>query len=367
MSFESATAQQLSPRNRNRNHPHKKQTQHNSCTLLLLVLLLHLLHHQPTTAMASPSKVCAVFGFGPKVGASVARKWSSEGYKVAIMSRKLEKLVAASKDIPNSKGFACDVTVPENIDETIASIEADLGPIDVLVWNAGNGVWKVRFFWWLLLYLFVCSQFRSCSLFVCAACNIEKDRSLLWSIKDSRASCLVSCHTITYSQCLFPFIHRQIHKTQTQHIQHKTWDKIELEDFDAAMKTNVYGLLRATQNVAPGMIERAKDAPPTSTPSSILVTGATASLRGKPITVGFAPQKGAQRLLSQALARDLGPKGVHVGLFIIDGLIGDSGCGLTDPTKLDPDAIAATYWSVANQCKTAWSFETEVRPSMENW
>lgn len=133
------------------------------------------------------------------------------------------------------------------------------------------------------------------------------------------------------------------------------------------MKTNVYGLLRATQNVAPGMIERAKDAPPTSTPSSILVTGATASLRGKPITVGFAPQKGAQRLLSQALARDLGPKGVHVGLFIIDGQIGDSGCGLTDPTKLDPDAIAATYWSVANQCKTAWSFETEVRPSMENW
>jgi NAD(P)-dependent dehydrogenase (short-subunit alcohol dehydrogenase family) len=95
--------------------------------------------------MVSPSKVCAVFGFGPKVGASVARKWSSEGYKVAIMSRKLEKLITASKDIPNSKGFACDVTVPENIDETIASIEADLGPIDVLVWNAGNGVWKVRF------------------------------------------------------------------------------------------------------------------------------------------------------------------------------------------------------------------------------
>jgi len=238
--------------------------------------------------MASPSKVCAVFGFGPKVGASVARKWSSEGYKVAIMSRKLEKLITASKDIPNSKGFACDVTVPENIDETIASIESDLGPIDVLVWNAGNGVWK-------------------------------------------------------------------------------TWDKIELEAFDAAMKTNVYGLLRATQNVAPGMIERAKDASPTSTPSAILVTGATASMRGKPITVGFAPQKGAQRLLAQSLARDLGPKGVHVGLFIIDGQIGDSGCGLTDPTKLDPDAIAATYWSVANQCKTAWSFETEVRPSMENW
>lgn len=90
------------------------------------------------------SKVCAVFGFGPKIGASVARKWSSEGYKVALLSRSLEKLTAAEHEIPNSKGFACDVTQPQVIDQAIASIESSLGPIDVLVWNAGNGVWKVR-------------------------------------------------------------------------------------------------------------------------------------------------------------------------------------------------------------------------------
>ena len=96
-----------------------------------------------------------------------------------------------------------------------------------------------------------------------------------------------------------------------------------------------------------------------------MVTGATASLRGKPFTVGFAPQKGAQRLLAQALARDLGPKGVHVGLFVIDGQVGDANS--EDPSKLDPDAIAETYWTVANQHKSAWSFETEVRPAVENW
>ena len=55
----------------------------------------------------------------------------------------MEKLEQASKDIPNSKGFVCDVTQPESIDDAVSKIESDLGPIDVLVWNAGNGVWKV--------------------------------------------------------------------------------------------------------------------------------------------------------------------------------------------------------------------------------
>jgi len=131
---------------------------------------------------------------------------------------------------------------------------------------------------------------------------------------------------------------------------------MELDQFDMAMKTSVHGLLQVTQLVAPKMVEQQEGA--------ILVTGATASMRGKPFTVGFAPAKGAQRLLAQALARDLHSKGVHVGLFIIDGLIGKDD---SDPKKIDPNAIADTYWTVAQQPKTCWSFETEVRPAAENW
>jgi NADP-dependent 3-hydroxy acid dehydrogenase YdfG len=67
----------------------------------------------------------------------------------------------------------------------------------------------------------------------------------------------------------------------------KTWDVIELSEFDLGMKSNFYGLLKVTQLVAPGMVERGEGA--------IMVTGATSSLRGKPFTVGFAPPKGAQR------------------------------------------------------------------------
>ena len=106
------------------------------------LLYLTIMAAAATTTKAL-SKVCAVFGYGPGVGASVARKWSAEGFSVALLSRKMEKLEQASKDIPNSKGFVCDVTQPESIDDAVSKIESDLGPIDVLVWNAGNGVWKV--------------------------------------------------------------------------------------------------------------------------------------------------------------------------------------------------------------------------------
>ncbi len=247
---------------------------HRRIRFVIVSLLLQLSHSVETM---STSKVCAIFGYGPGLAAAVARKWSMEGFSVAVMSRTLDKVKEAESIIPNLKGYMCDVTKPDDIASTVACIEKDLGPIDCLVYNAGNGIWK-------------------------------------------------------------------------------TWDQIPIEDFEQGFQTNVSGLLKASQVIVPKMIERGH--------GTVLITGATASLRGKPFTTGFAPQKGAQRLLAQSLARDLGPKGVHVGYFIIDGVIGVDD---KNPAKIDPNAIADTYWHVSTQPKTCWSFETEVRPNIETW
>lgn len=136
----------------------------------------------------------------------------------------------------------------------------------------------------------------------------------------------------------------------------KNWTDITEAEFSESIAINATGLLTAAKLVCPGMVERGE--------GSVAITGATASLRGKPFTTGFAAAKGAQRMLAQSLARDLGPKGVHVYLVIIDGGVGVPG-GPND--KLDPNAIAQAYWDVSAQPKNAWSFELDLRPSAENW
>eukprot|EP00930_Biecheleria_cincta_P068709 TRINITY_DN5648_c0_g1_i1.p1 TRINITY_DN5648_c0_g1~~TRINITY_DN5648_c0_g1_i1.p1 ORF type:complete len:227 (-),score=35.44 TRINITY_DN5648_c0_g1_i1:523-1203(-) len=136
----------------------------------------------------------------------------------------------------------------------------------------------------------------------------------------------------------------------------KTWEDITEEEFNESLAVNATGLLTAAKLVCPKMVERGE--------GSVAITGATASLRGKPFTTGFAAAKGAQRMLAQSLARDLGPKGVHVYLAIIDGGVGVPG---GPDSKLDPNAIAQAYWDVASQPKNTWTFELDLRPSVEKW
>lgn len=222
--------------------------------------------------------VCVVCGIGPKNGAAFARRFSKEGYAVALLSRKTEYSEGLAKELGDAKAYACDVSDAAAVEAAFTAAKNDLGPVEVLVFNAGSGSWG----------------------------NIEE---------------------------------------------------ISAEDFERGWRINALGAFLTSKQVIDPMIERGSGA--------IVFVGATASLRGKPFTTGFAPAKAAQRSLAQAMARHLGPKGVHVALMILDG-------GVAKPEgdeikTLDPDDIADAAYYLTQQKKSAWTFELDLRPHLENW
>lgn len=109
---------------------------------------------------------------------------------------------------------------------------------------------------------------------------------------------------------------------------------------------------------------------------SLFFTGASGSLRGRPNFMHFAIMKGGLRMLAQSLAREYGPKGVHVGHFIIDGVvegdmvrnrIGEYLDALGEDGSLSPDAVADAFWYLHQQPRSAWTHELELRPFKETW
>ena len=103
---------------------------------------------------------------------------------------------------------------------------------------------------------------------------------------------------------------------------------------------------------------------------AILLTGASASVKGYPLSAAFAMGKFALRGLAQSTARELGPKGIHVAHFVIDG--GVRSARRPDPdnqpdSTLDPDGIAQTYIEILRQPRSAWSLEVELRPWVETF
>lgn len=85
--------------------------------------------------------VCAVVGVGPQNGASLARQFASEGYAVALLSRKTEYSSQLAAEIESTRAYACDVTDAPAVEAAFTRVAAELGDIDVLVYNAGSGVW----------------------------------------------------------------------------------------------------------------------------------------------------------------------------------------------------------------------------------
>jgi NAD(P)-dependent dehydrogenase (short-subunit alcohol dehydrogenase family) len=129
-----------------------------------------------------------------------------------------------------------------------------------------------------------------------------------------------------------------------------------------ALGVNAFGAFLVTQQAAKHMEPRGRGA--------ILLTGATASIKGFANSSAFAMGKFALRGLAQSAARELGPKGIHVAHFIIDGGVRSTQRHERSDqpdSMLDPDAIAQTYVDVLRQHRSAWSFEVEVRPWVERF
>jgi len=88
-----------------------------------------------------PQPVCAVVGAGPGNGVAFARRLAQAGYQVALLARDLDRLTELSREIPSAHPFACDATDEASLTATFCAIADKLGPVSVLVYNVGKGVW----------------------------------------------------------------------------------------------------------------------------------------------------------------------------------------------------------------------------------
>ncbi len=136
------------------------------------------------------------------------------------------------------------------------------------------------------------------------------------------------------------------------------------EDFDQCLKANCAGAFYASQQVLPAMLEQGR--------GTVILTGATASLRGSTNFSALATGKFALRALAQSMAREFGPQGIHIAHAVIDGQIDtprarEMSPGRDESTMLSPDAIAEAYWQLHGQDPTAWTLELDLRPSVESF
>lgn len=241
--------------------------------------------------------VCLVVGAGDATGGAVARRFAREGYTACVTRRdkaKLEPLLALIRaDGGTAHGFGSDARKEDDVVALVEHIEADIGPIEAMVFNIGANVPS--------------------------------------SILD-----------------------------ETARKYFKVW---EMACFS--------GFLNGRE-VARRMVTRSSP----GRQQSIIFTGATASLRGAANFAAFAGAKHALRALAQSMARELGPRGIHVAHSIIDGAIDTAFIRDTFPERyalkaqdgiLNPDHIADAYWMLHRQPRDAWTHELDLRPYMEKF
>ncbi len=136
--------------------------------------------------------------------------------------------------------------------------------------------------------------------------------------------------------------------------------ELDPDEVQKTLQVTAYGAFLVAQQAAKRMVPRGQ--------GCIVLTGASAGVKGYPLSAPFAMGKFALRGMAQAMARELHPKGVHVAHIVIDGGIRSARRPETgDATMLDPDAIAESTLHLINQPKSSWSWEIEVRPWVEKF
>lgn len=143
-----------------------------------------------------------------------------------------------------------------------------------------------------------------------------------------------------------------------------TYLDVDAEKMRAAFEINTMALLSLAKQLVPDM--------QASGGGALIATGNTSAYRGKARFAGFAPTKAAQRILLESIAREAGPKGVHVAYVAIDAVIDLAWTREAFPNKPDdffcqPADIANEVMRIAEQPRSAWSFESVIRPYGEVW
>lgn len=230
------------------------------------------------------ARTAVVAGVGPGLGEAVARRFAHEGLDVALLARtesRIEALAGALNET-DGRGLAVptDLADPGDVEAAFATVRAEFGGVDVLVYNASAAPWKGL-------------------------------------------------------------------------------DAIDLDELDRALDVGVRGFVACAKRAVVDMREGG---------GTVIVTGATTSVRGREGSIGFSAAKFGARGVAESMARELGPEGIHVAHVVIDGGIRPPDRAVEDPEAyLDPDAIADTYWDLVEQDRSAWTLELDLRPHVEEF
>lgn len=234
-----------------------------------------------------------IVGAGDYIGAAIAKRFAAGGFTVCLGRRGGDKLAPLVAEIVaaggTAHGFTLDARDEDSVSSVFAQIEADIGPLNLVVFNVGG---NVRF-----------------------------------GIRET-----------------------------TARVFRKVWEMA------------CFGGFLTGKAAAEVMVPRGKGA--------IFFTGATASMRGSAGFSAFASAKHGLKALAQSMARELGPKGIHVAHLVIDAgvdtawvrdLKAKAGEVVADGDLMDPASVAETYWQLYHQPADAWTFEMDIRPFKERF